>query len=536
MKKILIAALLLMILAACSGGNEATGNTALETGIGATEAEATLDLYVMSQCPYGVQAENQISPILKELGKDLEFNLYFIGGGEPGNLQSLHGQPEIDGNKIQLCAVKLYPDTYFDFVDCMNKNPTKIPDNWKDCADELELNKEELQTCFDEEAEELLAASFKKSSQAGARGSPTIIINGETYSGKRDTMSLMRAICSEYDEKPEACLDIPEPVKFDVTILTSENCDTCNTARPEAALKEIFEGISFRHVNIDTEEGKELVERYGAVKVPTFVFDSKVNETEVWKSEPTLSEAFKEIDSVYVLDDRATGAVQYIDPEKEALRLAAIEEAKKQALEKLGVKEKPQIDFFVMSYCPYGDIAEEAIEPVFTELGELANFKPHYVFSKSAQATEDKCRGEYCSLHGRVELNQNLREMCVFEQYGAREWFDFAMEMNDKCNYENADECWEDVAADLGLDTDAIATCEEEEGERILQEEYELNALLGVTGSPTVFVQGMPYSGPRSAEGYKYALCQEFEEKPEACVGLREPAAVQQQAAPAGNC
>lgn len=526
-----ITALLLIILAACGGGNKVTGDVPADV----SEAGATLDLYVMSQCPYGVQAENMISPILRKLDDNLDFNLYFIGGGTAGNLQSLHGQPEIDGNKIQVCANKTYPEFYFDLVDCMNENPAEIPDNWKACAEELEMDGEKLQECFDNEGEKLLEESFKKSAEAGARGSPTIIINNETYSGKRDTVSIMRAVCEGYDEKPEPCLELPEIVEFEVTILTAEDCETCNTKQPEAALKSIFEGVSFRHVDVASGEGKELVKKYGAEKVPTFIFAGKVNETAVWKSQESLAEAFNKVEGDYVLDDRATGAVQYIDAEKEAERQRQIEEEEREALEKLGLGDKPQIDFFLMSYCPYGNVAEEAIEPVYTALGEAANFKPRYVFSKTSNPNENKCRGEYCSLHGRVELNQDLREMCVYEKYGTREWFDFVMEMNKECNYENADECWEAVAEGLGLDTGMISECEEEEGERMLAEEYELNKLLGVTGSPTVFIQGKKYSGPRSAEGYQYALCQEFDDMPEACQGLSKPKQVQQQGA-AGNC
>src|SRR5512136_1194294 len=65
------------------------------TGTGQT----TVDFYVMSQCPYGVQVEDGIKPVLDKLGSSVKFSLNFIGNGDSkSTFQSLHGANEVNGD------------------------------------------------------------------------------------------------------------------------------------------------------------------------------------------------------------------------------------------------------------------------------------------------------------------------------------------------------------------------------------------------------------------------------------------------------
>ncbi|MBU4246166.1 MAG: GILT family protein, partial [Nanoarchaeota archaeon] len=66
-----------------------------------------VQLFVMSQCPYGVQAENAIKPVLDTLKDKISFELRFIANQKAdGTFSSLHGQAEVDENVRQLCAAK----------------------------------------------------------------------------------------------------------------------------------------------------------------------------------------------------------------------------------------------------------------------------------------------------------------------------------------------------------------------------------------------------------------------------------------------
>lgn len=178
------------------------------------------------------------------------------------------------------------------------------------------------------------------------------------------------------------------------------------------------------------------------------------------------------------------------------------------------------VDFYVMSYCPYGNIAEEGLAPVYDVLKNSVKFNPHYVVYANYQGGgSDYCMadGKYCSMHGIQELNQDVRELCVAKYMGMDEYFAFVLAMNSQCNYKNADSCWENVAKGLKLDTARISKCQNEEAVALLKNEYELNQQLGVSGSPTVFINGESYGGGRSPANYQQAICAKLSPQPSGC-------------------
>jgi glutaredoxin len=300
-------------------------------------------------------------------------------------------------------------------------------------------------------------------------------------------------------------------------------------------LQQIFLGLTVKEVDASSTEGKALIAQYGLEKAPSFVFDSNFDKTYAWGANTRIQGAFKKSGSSYVMLDEASGATYLLDAKKRA-----------EMTEKTGVKtgdNKPQIDFYVMSYCPYGNQAEEGIEPVYQLLKETADFNPHYVvYSNYGGGGPQYCMDDaskYCSMHGAQEMTQGIREICVHKYLGDAAYFKFVLAMNQQCNAGNADSCWENVAKTLKLDTAKIKSCEADEGETIAASELELNKLLGVQGSPTVFVEGQPYGGGRTPADYAAALCAGFETAPDACsasslakLGTATPAST----ASAGGC
>jgi len=225
-----------------------------------------------------------------------------------------------------------------------------------------------------------------------------------------------------------------------------------------------------------------------------------------------------------------------LDPAKKAQKVsevqaaqanaqAAFEEALATQIGLVKGDNKPQIDFFVMSYCPYGNIAEEAIEPVYQNLKDKAIFNPRYIVSK-------KSDGTYNSLHGVQEFNQDIRELCVNKYMGIDKYFKFVLAMNKACSSSNADTCWEAVAEGLGLDTAKIKTCEKDEAAAMADKEIAATQALKVSGSPTVFIDGVKYGGARTPAGYQESLCAAYETAPPECGTQLSGEA----AAATGNC
>ena len=533
-------------------------NFAPSTGGG----KVKLDFYVMSKCPYGIQVENGIAPVLEKMGDNINFNLNFIERENPdGSFTSLHGQTEVDGDIVQLCAIKYEPKKYMDMIVCMNKESGSIPQNWENCSKDNGLDVEKIRNCYEgNEGKQLLSESIKKTNAIGATGSPTIYVNNVSYNGGRDAASFQRGICNYIQEHPE-CKNIPacgsdvdcpakegkipkcenpntaeakctylEPVKVEFIVLNDKNCASCDTSRIVSVSKQLFPGVQQRDVDISSAEGKALINEMGIVYVPAYIFDEKLTETNTWETNTNIKGSFEKIGNRWKILDRATGATHYVS-----------EELRQQKLSAMGIKlgdNLPQIDFFVMSYCPYGNTAEEAIEPVYQLLKEKAEFNPHYVIYSNYQGGgADYCmdNGNYCSMHGIQELNQGIREICVDKYLGASKYFEFVLEMNQKCNSGNADSCWEGVAKDLGLDTEKIKQCERDEGLEIVKEEKRLNDVFGVSGSPTVFIDGEQYGDQRTPDSYKSALCAAFEQKPSVCSTVIESGNTTQQQ-PQGQC
>ena len=290
-----------------------------------------------------------------------------------------------------------------DYIICQNKDIRNAAANFEKCADEAGIEAEELKTCAEgAEGKTLLSASVAKAEAVQAQGSPTIKLNGVDYNSGRDATSFTKAICQNLKDHPE-CASMPEctadaeciaqpdkdgkcvaekctytdPVQFDFIVVNDRTCTSCDpTAAIQTSMK-LFKGLQLRQVDISTEEGKKLVSDFGLKFVPSYLFGNKVTETPSWTANPSLQTAFEKKGEWYKLLDEAVGASHWIDAKAQA-----------EFMKSLGVTagdNKPQIDFYVMSYCPYGNQAEEAIEPVYNLLKNKADFKPHYVFYSNYQ-------------------------------------------------------------------------------------------------------------------------------------------------------
>ena len=146
----------------------------------------TLELFVMSYCPFGVQAEEKLIPIVKEFGNKIDFKLQFIAQEkETPSAQditpftSLHGYPEVAENIRQLLIAQEYPDLYLDYILCRGK---KLDKSWEDCAEKLGIDVAKIQKLFDTpEAEQLFRENIKRAAELDIGASPTILVDNHQF-------------------------------------------------------------------------------------------------------------------------------------------------------------------------------------------------------------------------------------------------------------------------------------------------------------------------------------------------------------------
>ena len=146
----------------------------------------TLELFVMSYCPFGVQAEEKLIPIVKEFGNKIDFKLQFIAQEKEAPsaqditpFTSLHGYPEVAENIRQLLIAQEYPEQYLDYILCRGK---KLDKSWEDCAEKLDIDVVKIQELFDSsEAEQLFRENIKRAAELDIRASPTILVDGHQF-------------------------------------------------------------------------------------------------------------------------------------------------------------------------------------------------------------------------------------------------------------------------------------------------------------------------------------------------------------------
>jgi hypothetical protein len=163
-----------------------------------------IDLFVMSMCPYGVQAIEAMVPAVEKFGGQVGLNIEYIGNkGADGALTSMKGENEVKGNIAQICARELDPDekktAYWKFMTCVNKEWKTIPANTDACIAESGLDATAMKSCIDgEKGKALLSESYDKAAAKKATGSPTIFMNGEPYQGGRSSDAIAQALCKQF--------------------------------------------------------------------------------------------------------------------------------------------------------------------------------------------------------------------------------------------------------------------------------------------------------------------------------------------------
>ena len=170
--------------------------------------------------------------------------------------------------------------------------------------------------------------------------------------------------------------------------------------------------------------------------------------------------------------------------------------------------EVPDAKLFVMSFCPYGNQAEDAMMPVINLLKDKAKIELHYIVSKAGN--------KYQSLHGDQELNQDIREICV-QKYQKDKLWDFIKEINSKATSQNVNAKWEGIAKNLGIDVNQIKQCQTNEGPTLLNQEIKLTDKYKISGSPTLLINETIFQGSRTSEAYKEAICSGFKVAPQEC-------------------
>lgn len=188
---------------------------------------------------------------------------------------------------------------------------------------------------------------------------------------------------------------------------------------------------------------------------------------------------------------------QFVDLEKEKSDKKEVAEQKE-----IPKSDKPKVELFVMSYCPYGLQMERGYIPAIEQLGNKIDAKLKFV--------------SY-TLHGQKEVDENTRQYCISKDQPAK------LNAYLKCFWKKStgesDACMKTV----GVNAFQVKSCVDATNKQYAptEKDYSINkeenVAYGVQGSPTLVINGVVAETQRDADSILKAICGAFTNPPAEC-------------------
>ncbi len=173
-------------------------------------------LFVMSYCPYGLQAQKMYLPVYDLLKDKANMGVYFVD-------YAMHEKKEIDENLTQYCVQKEQKEKYADYLNCF----VVSGDSGK-CLSQAGIDQGKTASCISATDKEFsvtalyndkstwLSGQFPKfnvnadlNQQYGVQGSPTIVINGTVVEiSPRSPEQFKEVVCGAFNTSPAECSQV----------------------------------------------------------------------------------------------------------------------------------------------------------------------------------------------------------------------------------------------------------------------------------------------------------------------------------------
>lgn len=167
--------------------------------------------------------------------------------------------------------------------------------------------------------------------------------------------------------------------------------------------------------------------------------------------------------------------------------------------------DKPvDLQIFVMAQCPFGKGAEGVLHKVMQTVPGAIKLDLGFVIAQSGDG--------FRSLHGPEEVALNKVQACAGLLAP-----DLQLAFIDRDN--TTPEDWQAAASEVGLDPAKIEECVAAgRADEILVRDARRNKEMGVTASPTIFINGKEYTGTISSLDLFAAVCNELgDQRPAVC-------------------
>ncbi len=170
--------------------------------------------------------------------------------------------------------------------------------------------------------------------------------------------------------------------------------------------------------------------------------------------------------------------------------------------------DKPIVEAFVFSYCPYGLQFEKALFPVYDLLKNKADINIVYIGA----------------MHGEFEHVESLRQISILKLYDKDKLFAYLKEFDTNTNIGSCsgdatclDKYLPAIYTKLGIDKAKIEAYMANSAEKIYQDDQARASQLGIGGSPTFVINGVQVQVNRSPDAIEKAVCNAFTTSPSEC-------------------
>ena len=169
----------------------------------------SVELYVFTYCPYGLQMEKAMLPVARLLANKIDFKVRQIG--------AMHGEFEKIEAERQLCIEKEYPTKILDYmvafaedtsIGSCNGDATCVAPKINSLFTKLGISKSKIEACMTKDGEALYNAEVSNANSKGVGGSPTIIINGVDAQLSRSPEAVKTAMCNSFTNAPSECSQV----------------------------------------------------------------------------------------------------------------------------------------------------------------------------------------------------------------------------------------------------------------------------------------------------------------------------------------
>ena len=154
----------------------------------------TMQVFIMSYCPYGIQMLKGLLPVWKEFDDKANIELRFVS-------YTMHGAKEDEENARMICIREEQYSKLIPYLECFTQSSDAAS-----CMSKVAIDESAVSECMKNKAAGYMEVDKKLNTQYGVQGSPTVVIDGkEVNIYPRDPQSIADALCKAFKTKPSEC-------------------------------------------------------------------------------------------------------------------------------------------------------------------------------------------------------------------------------------------------------------------------------------------------------------------------------------------